>query len=42
MKLIKTEFKDLLIYKKDTFKDNRGYFRKLFLNKDIKENFPLM
>ena len=41
MKLIKTEFKDLLIYKKDTFKDNRGYFRELFLNKDIKRKFPL-
>ena len=40
MKLIKTEFKDLLIYKKDTFKDNRGYFRELFLNKDIKRKFP--
>ena len=40
MKLIKTEFKDLLIYKKDTFKDNRGYFRELFLNKNIKREFP--
>ena len=40
MKLIKTEFKDLLIYKKDTFKDNRGYFRELFLNTDIKRKFP--
>ena len=40
MKLIKTEFKDLLIYKKDTFKDNRGYFRELFLNKNIKKKFP--
>ena len=40
MKLIKTEFKDLLIYKKDTFKDNRGYFRELFLNKNIKRKFP--
>ena len=40
MKLIKTEFKDLLIYKKNTFKDNRGYFRELFLNKNINRNFP--
>ena len=40
MKLIKTKFKDLIIYKKDTFKDNRGYFRELFLNKSIKKKFP--
>ena len=40
MKLTKTEFKDLLIYKKNTFKDNRGYFRELFLNKNINRNFP--
>ena len=41
MKLIKTKFKDLIIYKKDTFKDNRGYFRELFLNKSIKKKISL-
>ena len=40
MKLIKTKFKDLIIYKKDTFKDNRGYFRELFLNNTINKKFP--
>ena len=40
MKIIKTKFKDLKIYKKDTFKDKRGYFRELFLNKIIDKKFP--
>ena len=40
MKIIKTKFKDLSLYKKDTYKDNRGYFRELFLNKNLKKNFP--
>ena len=40
MKILKTKFKDLLIYKKDTFKDNRGYFRELYLEKHFKTKFP--
>ena len=40
MKILKTNFKDLLIYKKDTFKDNRGYFRELYLEKHFKTKFP--
>ena len=40
MKILKTKFKDLIIYKKDTFKDNRGYFRELFLQKHFKTKFP--
>ena len=40
MKIIKTKFKDLKVYKKDTFKDNRGYFRELFLNNSIDKKFP--
>ncbi len=40
MKIIKTKFKDLIIYKKETYKDRRGYFRELFLNKNIKKKFP--
>ena len=40
MKLIKTKFKGLIIYKRITYKDNRGYFRELFLDKQIKEEFP--
>tara|TARA_B100001121_G_C18611164_1_gene584478 strand:- start:10 stop:534 length:525 start_codon:yes stop_codon:yes gene_type:complete len=40
MKIIKTKFKDLLIYQKETFKDKRGYFRELYLQKHFKEKFP--
>ena len=40
MKIIKTKFKNLLIYKKDTFNDNRGYFRELYLQKHFKNKFP--
>ena len=40
MKITKTKFKDLLIYNKDTYKDKRGYFRELFLNRDFNKNFP--
>ena len=40
MKLIKTKFKGLVIYKKNTYKDKRGYFRELFLNRQIQEKFP--
>ena len=39
MQIIKTNFKDLLVYKKDTFQDNRGYFRELFLQKHFKQKF---
>ncbi len=40
MKLIKTKFKDLLIYEKKTFKDKRGYFRELYLEKHFNTKFP--
>ena len=40
MKIIKTKFKDLIIYKKNTYKDNRGYFRELYLQKNFKTRFP--
>ncbi len=40
MKIIKTNFKDLKIYKKSTFKDQRGYFRELFLNNALNKKFP--
>ena len=39
MKIIKTGFKDLIIFKKESFKDNRGFFRELFLKKNIKKEF---
>ena len=40
MEIVKTKFKDLIIYKKDTFKDNRGYFRELYLQKHFNTRFP--
>ena len=40
MKIINTKFKGLKIYKKDTFKDSRGFFRELFLYKTLKKKFP--
>ncbi len=40
MKIIKTKFKDLLIYDKKTFKDKRGYFRELYIQKHFKTKFP--
>jgi dTDP-4-dehydrorhamnose 3,5-epimerase len=39
MKLLKTRFKDLLIYEKKTSKDNRGYFKELFRQNYFKEKF---
>ena len=33
MKIINTDFKGLKIFKKETFKDGRGYNRELFHNK---------
>ena len=39
MKITKTKFKYLLIYNKETFKDQRGYFRELYLEKHFKTKF---
>ena len=40
MKIIKTKFKDLIIYDKKTFKDKRGYLRELYHQKHFKTKFP--
>ena len=40
MKIIKTKFNGLKIYKKNSFKDKRGYTRELFLNKLLNKKFP--
>ena len=42
MKIIKTKFKDLKVFKKDTFKDSRGYFSDLFLNNTFIKKFPFV
>ena len=39
MKIIKTKIKDLLIIKKETYKDNRGYLRELYKEKTLSKKF---
>ncbi len=39
MKIIKTKIKDLIIIKKKTFKDKRGYLRELYRKNIISKNF---
>ena len=39
MKIIKTKFKGLYIVKKKTYKDKRGFFRELFIEKMHKKKF---
>ena len=40
MEIINTNFKDLKIYNKISYKDKRGYTRELFKNNSIKKKFP--
>jgi dTDP-4-dehydrorhamnose 3,5-epimerase len=40
MKIIQTSFKDLKIYQKPSFKDQRGHTRELFNNKFLNKKFP--
>ena len=37
MKILKTKFKGLLIFKSKNFNDNRGYFREIAHQKNINE-----
>ena len=39
MQIIKTKFTGLIFYKRETFRDERGYFRELFIEKDLKKKF---
>jgi len=39
MQIIKTEFPGLKLFYKKTYKDDRGYFRELFLKNTTKKNF---
>ena len=39
MEIINTKFKGLFLIKKKTFKDSRGYFREIYIQKKIKKNF---
>jgi len=42
MKIIKTNFKDLIIVENKTFKDKRGYFKELLKENKIKKKFPFI
>ena len=39
MKIIKTKFKDLVLMQSKNHKDNRGFFREIFIQKILKKNF---
>ena len=42
MKVTKTSFKDLIIIKHKSYKDKRGYFKELLIEKDIRKKFPFL
>jgi len=42
MDFIKTRFKGLVVYKGKSFRDNRGFFREVFLNKIVKKELPFL
>ena len=39
MQIKKTKFKDLLIFNKNTYKDNRGFFKEIISEKYLKKRF---
>ena len=40
MEILKTRFKDLVIVKNKKFIDNRGFFKEVLIEKEIKKKFP--
>ena len=40
MKILKTPFKDLLVIENEKYKDSRGYFREVLVEKNLKKKFP--
>ena len=38
----KTKFKDLILINNKSFKDRRGYFKELLLEKNLKKKFPFL
>ena len=40
--IYKTKFKDLIVLKKKSFQDKRGYFKEILLEKELKQKFPFM
>ena len=39
LQIIKNKFSGLIFYKRETFKEKRGYFRELFQEKVLKKKF---
>ena len=39
MEIKKTNFKDLLIINKNYYKDNRGFFKEIINERNLKKNF---
>ena len=42
MKIIKTNFKNLIIVKNISYQDNRGYFKELMRENNLKKKFPFI
>ena len=40
--ILKTKFKDLVLYQNISFKDKRGYFKELLIEKKLKKRFPFL
>ena len=40
--IYKTKFDDLIILKKKSYKDKRGYFKELLIEKEVKQKFPFV
>tara|TARA_B100000674_G_scaffold481614_1_gene482652 strand:+ start:303 stop:827 length:525 start_codon:yes stop_codon:yes gene_type:complete len=38
----KTKFKDLILIKNESFRDSRGYFKELLVEKKLKKKFPFL
>jgi len=38
--ILKTKFKDLVLFQNNSFKDKRGYFKEILLEKNFKKKFP--
>ena len=40
--IVKTKFKDLLLFKNKNFKDKRGYFKEIIRENKLKKKFPFL
>ena len=40
--ILKTKFKELVLFQNNSFKDKRGYFKEILLEKKIKKKFPFL